>query len=188
MRNSVFFVWNKNDGKMWATEMGRDLLGDDLPPDEINIIDTNAKDILNFGWPNCYGKNIHDDAFDKNIYIRNPCMEPFEKASYIDIPAHSAPLGLAFVPGNASWPAEYKNDLFVAYHGSWNRTVPTGYKVVRYHLDSAGKVLGVSDFITGWIKGKQATGRPVDIIFGANGQMYLSDDKAGVVYQVEYVN
>ena len=185
LRNSVFFVFK--DGKMWATEMGRDLLGDDIPPDEINIIDTNAKDILNFGWPNCYGKNIHDDAFDKNTYIRNPCMEPFEKESHIDIPAHSAPLGLAFVSANASWPRDYKNDLLVAYHGSWNRSVPTGYKVVRYHLDSAGNMLDVSDFLSGWIKGKAADGRPVDIIFDQNGKMYVSDDKAGVVYQIEYV-
>ena len=187
LRNSVFFVWNKNDGKMWATEMGRDLLGDDIPPDEVNIIDTSAKNILNFGWPNCYGHNIHDTEFDKNTYIRNPCMEPFEKPSHIDIPAHSAPLGLAFVPASASWPADYKNDLLVAFHGSWNRTVPTGYKVVRYHLDGAGNMLSVSDFITGWLAGGKATGRPVDIIFGQNGKMYLSDDKAGVVYQVEYV-
>ena len=186
LRNSVFFVWNKNDGKMWATEMGRDLLGDDTPPDEVNIIDTNAKNILNFGWPNCYGHNIHDYAFDKNTYIRNPCMEPFELPSHIDIPAHSAPLGLAFV-SSAYWPADYKNDLMVAYHGSWNRTVPTGYKVVRYDLDDAGNVLNVIDFIFGWINGKQATGRPVDIIFAPNGSMYISDDKAGVVYVVEYL-
>ena len=187
LRNSVFFVWNKNDGKMWATEMGRDLLGDDIPPDEINIIDTNAKDILNFGWPNCYGKNIHDTAFDKNTYIRNPCMEPFEKESHIDIQAHSAPLGLSFVSAKAAWPAEYKNDLLVALHGSWNRSVPTGYKVVRYHLDNSGKVLSISDFLSGWIKGKAANGRPVDIIFAEDGMMYVSDDKAGVIYQVEYI-
>ena len=184
LRNSVFFVWK--DGKMWATEMGRDLLGDNTPPDEINIIDTRSADILNFGWPNCYGKNIHDTSFDKNTYIRNPCMEPFEKESHIDVPAHSAPLGLSFVPANASWPAEYKNDLFVAFHGSWNRSVPDGYKVVRYHLDKAGNVLSVSDFLSGWIKGKAANGRPVDIIFGKNGQMFVSDDKAGVVYEVNY--
>ncbi len=186
LRNSVFFVWNKNNGKMWATEMGRDLLGDDIPPDEVNIIDTNAANILNYGWPNCYGKNIHDGVFDTNVYIRNPCMEPFELPSHIDIPAHSAPLGLAFV-SSASWPANYKNDLLVAYHGSWNRTVPTGYKVVRYHLDSAGNVLSVSDFISGWIKGTQASGRPVDIIFAKDGKMYISDDKAGVVYVVGYL-
>ena len=187
LRNSVFFVWNKNDGKMWATEMGRDLLGDDTPPDEVNIIDTNADNILNFGWPICYGHNIHDTNFDKNTYIRNPCMEPFELPSHIDIPAHSAPLGLAFVPQAAKWPAEYKNDLLVAYHGSWNRTVPTGYKVVRYDLDDAGNVLNVIDFIFGWIDGTKATGRPVDIIFSQNGKMYISDDKAGVVYKIEYV-
>ncbi len=187
LRNSVFFVWNKNDGKMWATEMGRDLLGDDIPPDEINIIDTSAKDILNFGWPNCYGKNIHDTAFDKNTYIRNPCMEPFEKESHIDIPAHSAPLGLSFVSAKAGWPAEYKNDLLVALHGSWNRSVPTGYKVVRYHLDAAGNVLSVGDFLSGWTKGKTATGRPVDIIFSPDGKMYVSDDKAGVIYQINYL-
>ncbi len=184
LRNSVFFVFK--DSKMWATEMGRDLLGDDIPPDEINIIDTNAKDILNFGWPNCYGKNIHDSTFDKNTYIRNPCMEPFEKESHIDIPAHSAPLGLSFVSASAKWPVEYKNDLFVAYHGSWNRTVPTGYKVVRYHLDAEGNLLDVNDFITGWGDGKKSIGRPVDIIFSPNGKMYLSDDKAGVIYEVEY--
>ncbi|TSC84811.1 MAG: L-sorbosone dehydrogenase [Parcubacteria group bacterium Gr01-1014_13] len=185
LRNSVFFVFK--DSKMWATEMGRDLLGDDIPPDEINIIDITSPLTLNFGWPNCYGKNIHDDAFDKNTYIRNPCMEPFEKESHIDIPAHSAPLGLAFVSPKAGWPGDYKNDLLVAYHGSWNRSVPTGYKVVRYHLDVSGKVLGVSDFLSGWIKGKAADGRPVDIIFDQNGKMYVSDDKAGVIYQIEYV-
>ena len=187
LRNSVFFVWNKNDGKMWATEMGRDLLGDDTPPDEVNIIDTSADKISNYGWPICYGNNIHDGVFDTNVYIRNPCMEPFELPSHIDIPAHSAPLGLAFVPSAAGWPADYKNDLFVAYHGSWNRTVPTGYKVVRYDLDDAGNVLNVIDFIFGWISGKQATGRPVDIIFDQNGKMYLSDDKAGVIYKIEYI-
>jgi glucose/arabinose dehydrogenase len=187
LRNSVFIVFNKNDGKMWATEMGRDSLGDDIPPDEINIIDTNAKDILNFGWPNCYGKNIHDTSFDKNTYIRNPCMEPFEKESHIDVPAHSAPLGLAFVSDKAGWPGDYKNDLLVAYHGSWNRSVPTGYKVVRYHLDNSGNVLSVTDFLSGWVKGKAADGRPVDIIFDQKGKMYISDDKAGVVYQVEYI-
>ncbi|HSR88935.1 MAG TPA: PQQ-dependent sugar dehydrogenase [Candidatus Udaeobacter sp.] len=187
LRNSVFFTWNPSDGRMWATDNGRDLLGDDIPPDEINIIDTNSASILNFGWPNCYGKNIHDTAFDKNVYIRNPCMEPFEKESHIDVPAHSAPLGLAFVPANAGWPAEYKNDLVVAFHGSWNRSVPTGYKVIIYHLDGEGNALSLSNFVTGWINGKEASGRPVDIIFGKDGKMYISDDKAGVVYQVEYI-
>jgi glucose/arabinose dehydrogenase len=181
LRNAVFFTWSYVDGRMWATDMGRDLLGDDIPPDEINIIEKEK----NYGWPICYGKNIHDDAFDKNTYIRNPCMEPFETPSYIDIPAHSAPLGLAFIP-EEGWPQEYWYDLLVAYHGSWNRSTPTGYKVVRMKLNAEGDYEGVEDFITGFLapNAKQAHGRPVDIIVQPGGTMYLSDDKAGAIYRV----
>ncbi len=180
LRNSVFMAIHPNTQKIWATEMGRDLLGDDTPPDEINILEEGK----NYGWPTCYGKNIHDTDFDKNTYIRNPCMEPFEIPSYIDIPAHSAPLGLAFIPENNAWPKDYWNNLFVAYHGSWNRTIPTGYKVVRYKLDKQGKVLGVEDFISGWLKGGEAVSRPVDLVFHPNGDLYISDDKAGFIYRV----
>jgi glucose/arabinose dehydrogenase len=182
LRNSVFFTWSYVDGRMWATEMGRDLLGDDLPPDEINIIEESK----NYGWPICYGKNIHDTEFDKNTYIRNPCMEPFEIPSYIDIPAHSAPLGLAFVP-EEGWPEEYWYDLLVAYHGSWNRSEPTGYKVVRMKLDARGNYSGTEDFIAGWLKNDNSViGRPVDILVQPGGVMYLSDDKAGAIYRIAY--
>jgi glucose/arabinose dehydrogenase len=183
LRNSVFLTLHPVTGKVWATEMGRDWLGDDLPPDEINIIEEGK----NYGWPICYGKNIHDDNFDKNVYIRNPCMEPFETASYIDIPAHSSPLGLAFFP-EEGWPQKYWYNLLVSYHGSWNRTVPTGYKIVRYILDSQGKYLGEEDFITGWLQGNEAIGRPVDILIKPGGIIYISDDKAGVIYRVIYKN
>lgn len=180
LRNAVFFTWSYVDGRMWATEMGRDLLGDDLPPDEINITSQNK----NYGWPTCYGKNIHDTEFDKNTYIRNPCMEPFETQSYIDIPAHSAPLGLAFVP-EEGWPEEYWYNLLVAYHGSWNRTEPTGYKVVRVKLDANGNYFGTEDFITGWLaEDGSVIGRPVDILIQPGGVMYISDDKAGIIYKV----
>ena len=179
LRNSVFMATNPRTRELWATEMGRDLLGDDLPPDEINIIKENK----NYGWPVCYGKNIHDTVFDKNTYFRNPCLEPFETPSYIDIPAHSAPLGLAFFPNN-NWGED--NNLLVAYHGSWNRSTPTGYKVVLMQFDDQGKYLGVKDFITGWIAKdrKSALGRPVGLLFGADGDLYISDDKAGVIYKV----
>jgi len=185
LRNSVFMTIHPVTGKIWATEMGRDLLGDNIPPDEINIIEEGK----NYGWPICYGKNIHDTEFDKNTYIRNPCMEPFEKPSHIDIQAHSAPLGLAFVSANTGWLKEYANNLFVAYHGSWNRSVPTGYKVVRYKLDAQGKYLGMEDFITGWLTpdGKTAYGRPVGILVQPNGEMYITDDKAGVIYRVKAI-
>jgi len=181
LRNSVFLTLHPVTGKVWATEMGRDWLGDDLPPDEINIIEEGK----NYGWPICYGKNIHDDNFDKNIYIRNPCMEPFETPSYIDIPAHSSPLGLSFFP-EEGWPEKYWYNLLVAYHGSWNRTVPTGYKIVRYILDSQGKYLGEEDFIVGWLQGDEAIGRPADILIKSGGIIYISDDKAGIIYRVIY--
>lgn len=179
LRNAVFFTWSYVDGRMWATEMGRDLLGDNLPPDEINIIESGK----NYGWPICYGKNIHDTNFDKKTYIRNPCQDPFETASYIDIPAHSAPLGLGFVP-EEGWSEKYWYDLLVAYHGSWNRSIPTGYKIVRIKLDSKGNFEGIEDFITGWLTDGKVLGRPVDVLIQPGGVMYISDDKAGVIYKV----
>lgn len=178
LRNSVFMAINPLDGKVWATEMGRDFLGDDLPPDEINIIE-DGKD---YGWPICYGKNIHDDVFDKNVYIQNPCQDPFKISSYIDIPAHSAPLGLAFIP-EEGWTEEYRHNLLVAYHGSWNRSDPAGYKIVRYKLDGAGNYLESGDFISGWLARDGALGRPVDILALPKGILYISDDKAGVIYK-----
>jgi len=177
LRNSVFMTLDSQKN-IWATDMGRDLIGNDTPPDEINIIGEG-----NYGWPICYGQNIHDTNFDKNTYIRNPCQEPLEKPSFIDLPAHSAPLGLAFIPD--SWPQNYRGKLLVAYHGSWNRNPPTGYKIVI--IDP--KTKQITDFITGFEpKADQplagALGRPVDLIFDSSGNLYVSDDKKGVVYQV----
>jgi glucose/arabinose dehydrogenase len=178
LRNAVFMTIHPRTKQVWVTEMGRDLLGDDLPPDEINIIEQGR----DYGWPFCYGKNVHDRSFDPDG--TNPCREPETVPSYIDIPAHSAPLGLAFFP-EKGWPAEYRNDLLVAYHGSWNRSIPTGYKIVRYRLDSAGRYLGVEDFISGWLtRDGQALGRPVDIMIRPDGTIFVSDDKAGVIYRI----
>ncbi len=158
--------------RVWVTEMGRDLLGDDLPPDEINIIDEGG----NYGWPFCYGKNVHDGDFDPKV--THFCREPATVPSSIDIPAHSAPLGLAFFP-DEGWPKEFRNDLLVAYHGSWNRSVPTGYKIVRYRLDSEGRFQGVDDFISGWLASDgRSLGRPVDIMIRPEGTIFVSDDKA----------
>ncbi|MDX1535184.1 MAG: PQQ-dependent sugar dehydrogenase [Candidatus Spechtbacterales bacterium] len=179
LRNAVFFDWSFVDGRMWATEMGRDRLGDNLPPDEINIVEKGN----DYGWPTCYGKNMHDTNFDKNQYIQNPCNE--KTPSYIDLQAHSAPLGLVFIP-EEGWPEEYWYDLLVAYHGSWNRTIPTGYKIMRFKLDDSGNVLGREDFISGWLQDGTALGRPVDILIQPGGIMYITDDHAGVVYKVSY--
>lgn len=185
LRNAVFFDWSYIDGRMWTTEMGRDLLGDNLPPDEINII----KEGRFYGWPYCYGKNIQDKTFDDSSRAGKICE--MAEPSYIDIPAHSSPLGLAFIPeGQGGWPQEYWYDLLVVYHGSWNRTEPTGYKIVRIDLDDAGNPIDngrlIHDFITGWLTDGGTLGRPVDLLIQPGGLMYITDDGAGVVYKVVY--
>jgi len=177
LRNAVGFIFHPVTGKMYSTDNGRDWLGENLPPDEINLVE----DGKNYGWPVCYGKNIHDTDFDKNVYIRNPCMEPFEMPSLVDLQAHSAPLGLAFYYGN-SFPQEYRGDLFVAYHGSWNRLEPTGYKIVSIDMDT----FTVKDFATGWLDGTNVRGRPVDIIVADDGSLLVSDDNAGKIYRIYY--
>ncbi len=177
LRNSVGLAFQPGTGDLYATENGRDFLGDDIPPDEINIIREGG----DYGWPICYGNNTHDTDFDKNVYIRNPCMEPFETPALIDLQAHSAPLGLAFYNGT-SFPAEYRGKLFVAYHGSWNRQVPTGYKIVA--VDVANGT--VADFATGWLQGSAVLGRPVDVAVAQDGSLYVSDDAAGKIYRISY--
>jgi glucose/arabinose dehydrogenase len=178
LRNSVGFIFHPVTGVMYATDNGRDNLGDDLPPDEINIIEEGK----NYGWPICYGQNIHDTDFDKNVYIRNPCMEPFEVPGLVDLQAHSAPLGLAFYYGG-SFPREYRGDLFVAYHGSWNRKEATGYKIVSIDMMD----LKVTDFAAGWLKDGNVLGRPVDIIVADDGSLFVSDDNAGKIYRISYM-
>ena len=179
LRNTVFFDWSYVDGRMWGTDMGRDLLGDDIPPDEINILEEGK----NYGWPNCFGKKIHDTNFDKNVYIQDPCLD--KTPPVVEMQAHSAPLGLAFVP-EEGWPEDFWYDLIVAFHGSWNRSVPTGYKLVRIKLDAQGNYEGTEDFVTGWLQGNSALGRPVDILIQSGGTMFVSDDKAGVIYKISY--
>ncbi|MBU4233266.1 MAG: PQQ-dependent sugar dehydrogenase [Proteobacteria bacterium] len=178
LRNSVFMVVHPRSKHVWATEMGRDDLGDNWPPDEINIILEGS----HYGWPYCYGKRLHDDKSDPTGAHREFCKDTIP--SFIDIPAHSAPLGLAFFP--AEWPREFRHDLLVALHGAANRTAPTGAKVVRYKLDAAGNFVDVENFITGWLTPPGALGRPVDILITPEGVIFISDDKAGVVYRVVY--
>jgi glucose/arabinose dehydrogenase len=178
LRNAVFMTLHPKTKKVWASEMGRDLLGDELPPDELNIVEQGR----DYGWPLCFGKNVHDTDFDTER--TNPCREPEKVPSRIDLPAHSAPLGLAFFPGEG-WPEEFRNQLLVSFHGSWNRSIPTGYKIVRYRLDGTGALLGFEDFITGWLlPDGTVLGRPVDILIRPDGTIFVSDDKAGVIYRI----
>jgi glucose/arabinose dehydrogenase len=175
LRNAPFLTIDPASGDLWGTEMGRDFLGDDLPPDEINIL----RDGVDYGWPYCYGNKVHDGDFDKTN--SHSCQNTV--APLFEIPAHSAPLGLAFID-SAQFPNQWQGDLLVSYHGSWNRTVPTGYKVV--HMKVAGdRIVSSEDFLTGFSKDGQVLGRPVDIVFDNSGNLYVSDDKAGAVYIIE---
>jgi glucose/arabinose dehydrogenase len=175
LRNAVFIAFHpKLRNIIFATEMGRDRLGDNLPPDEINSIETGAASgptTLDYGWPICYGDRVHDSQFDTNVYIRDPCADTIPPI--ISLPAHVAPLGLAFLPDG---------DLLVSYHGSWNSTVPVGYKVVRWHWD--GRAWVSSDFLTGFLTDGSAIGRPVGVLPMPDGAVLVSDDKAGAIWRV----
>ncbi len=172
LRNSVGITWHPDTKELWATDNGRDWLGNDLPPEEINIV----KDGNHYGWPYCYGDQIRDPDYGKSDYCDKTTSPAFK------MPAHSAPLGLVFYTGKL-FPKEYWGDLFVAFHGSWNRTEATGYKVVRIKMRD-NKPEEVEDFATGWLRGQRATGRPVDVIVGPDGSLYVSDDRGGVVYRI----
>lgn len=172
LRNSVGITWNPETKEMWATDNGRDWLGDDLPPEEINII----KEEENYGWPYCYGDRIPDPDYGNPEICKGTTPPVFK------MQAHSAPLGLTFYTGRL-FPKEYQGDLFVAFHGSWNRSVPTGYKVVRIRIRN-GRPQGIEDFATGWLRGKKAWGRPVDVVVGPDGALYVSDDRGGFVYRI----
>lgn len=184
LRNAVGLAVNPKTDTVWVTVNGRDMLGDDLPPETIYDLGQGGVDA---GWPYCYGDRIPDPQFTKPG--DNRCQSVIEPK--VQMQAHSAPLGLAFYEGSA-FPSEYRNNIFVAFHGSWNRSVPTGYKVVRIKLDEKGQpVGGPQDFITGWLAPGETRkghwmGRPAGITFGSDGSMYVSDDAGGKIYRITY--
>lgn len=173
LRNAVFLAHLPETNQIWATEMGRDHLGDNLPPEEINIL----KEGANYGWPYCYSRRTPDTSFGGT-----PARCSSTELPAFEMPAHNAPLGLTFINSN-QFPEDWQGDLLVALHGSWNRSVPDGYKVIRIDRDGTS-LTGSQDFITGFIVGSQAAGRPVDLIFDKNGTLFLSDDKAGQIYLI----
>ena len=184
LRNAVGIAVNPKTDTVWATVNGRDWLGDDLPPETIYDLGKNGGD---GGWPYCYGDRVPDPNFTKSG--DNRCASVLEPK--VQMQAHSAPLGLAFYEGSM-FPPEYRNNIFVAFHGSWNRSTPTGYKIIRVKLDDKGQPIGgAQDFITGWLapgetKHGRWMGRPVGIAFADDGSMYVSDDAGGVIYGVTY--
>lgn len=173
LRNTVFFVFDQK-GRMWGNDMGRDFLGDDLPPDELNIIEKGS----NYGWPRCYGRSLRDDKYKPWESI-DTCG--VTKSSFYDYPAHTAPLGLTFI-NSPLFSKSDQGNILVAFHGSWNSSTPVGYKIIKLIFENE-TIIKSEDFISGFVTDKNdVLGRPVDLIFDKKGNLYISDDKAGVIY------
>ncbi len=178
VRNSVGFDWHPVTKKMYFSDNGRDWLGDDSPDCELNVIDTEGSF---YGYPFKHAKNVIDPEFGHLI----PSIEKKFIDPIAELGPHVAPLGIAFYDEDI-FPAKYKNSLFVALHGSWNRTKKSGYKLVFIQLDDEGNYVSQEDFITGWLSSESAWGRPVSPYIMSDGSMLLSDDKHNVVYRISY--
>ena len=175
VRNSVGFDWDPRTRELWFTDNGRDMLGDELPSDELNHA---PKPAMHFGYPYCHQGDTADPEFGR----KRACSEFAPPAAKLG--AHVAALGMRFYTG-ASFPAEYRNSIFIAEHGSWNRSKKIGYRVARLVVEG-GRVLKHEVFAEGWLQGESAWGRPVDIEVMPDGSLLVSDDHAGAIYRIAY--
>ncbi|HAT1846392.1 TPA: sorbosone dehydrogenase family protein [Legionella pneumophila] len=175
IRNTVGFDWDPIHHNLWFTDNGRDWLGDDLPPDELNVAPRKGMD---FGFPYCYGKSTADPVYGK----LHSCSE-FTPPVY-EFPAHVAPLGMSFYTGKL-FPSNYWGQIFISEHGSWNRSHKIGYQVITAKIKN-NHVTEVKPFISGWLQGEKAWGRPVDTLVMPDGALLISDDYANVIYRVSY--
>mgnify|MGYP001370987554 FL=1 len=177
VRNTVGFTWHPETKQLWFTDNGRDMLGDNIPPCELNKV--TEKD-QHFGYPYCHGGDIGDPEFGGE-YSCSDFVMPVQ-----NLGPHVAPLGLKFYTGKM-FPDEYKGDIFIAEHGSWNRSKKIGYRISRVKIEN-NKSVGYETFIYGWLDDdeQEAWGRPVDILILEDGSMLISDDKANAIYRVTY--
>ena len=176
VRNSVGFAFHPQTQKLFFTDNGRDWLGDDSPSCELNRVDVDGQF---FGYPFKHAKDVKDPDFGDT----NPGYDFIDPI--LELGAHVAPTGVAFYEGSM-FPVEMKNNLFIALHGSWNRSTKVGYKVIRVVFDKEGNVIESHDFISGWLKDGNVSGRP-SAPFGMNdGSLLLSDDKANVIYRITF--
>ncbi len=175
IRNTVGFDWHPVTKQLWFTDNGRDLLGDELPPDELNRASTAGQ---HFGYPFCHAGDISDPAFGKD----RPCSS-FEPPAQ-KLGPHVAALGMRFYTGKM-FPEKYRNQIFIAEHGSWNRSKKLGYRVMWVRLEG-NKAVSYEPFAEGWLQGQKPWGRPVDVQIMPDGSLLISDDYAGAIYRVHY--
>ena len=175
VRNTVGFDWDPRTKQLWFTDNGRDLLGDDLPSDELNHA---PKPGMHFGFPYCHQGDTADPEFGK----KRACTEFSPPAAKLG--AHVAALGMRFYTGS-QFPPEYRNNIFIAEHGSWNRSKKIGYRIARVVVEG-GRVVKHEIFAEGWLQNESAWGRPVDLEVMPDGSLLVSDDQAGVIYRIAY--
>ncbi|WP_405382229.1 PQQ-dependent sugar dehydrogenase [Maribacter sp. LLG6340-A2] len=177
VRNSVGFTWHPETKQMWFTDNGRDMLGDDIPPCELNTVTEAGQ---HFGYPFCHGGIVKDPEFGDE----RPCSDFVEPA--LQLGAHVAPLGIKFYTGNM-FPAEYQGKAFIAEHGSWNRSKKVGYRIMMVDIED-GEVINSEPFIDGWLDevAQEASGRPVDLLMLKDGSMLISDDYGDAIYRVSF--
>ena len=175
VRNSVGFDWHPQGRALWFTENGRDSLGDDVPPDELNHAPRAG---MNFGYPYCHGGDLADPEFG----AKRKCAEFAAPAQKLG--AHVASLGMRFYTGTM-FPPDYRNQIFIAEHGSWNRSKKTGYRISLVRL-SGDKAVAYETFASGWLQGETAWGRPADVLVLPDGSLLIADDRAGAIYRVTY--
>ncbi len=189
LRNSQGFAWHPVTGAMYATNNGADnrsntlggAVNDEVPPEHLNKIEAGK----HYGWPHCWGgsKEIGTQIEDPNFKGSVGFCETTQ-APVVSFKSHTTPIGISFLD-KSNWPSAYRADAIVALHGSWNRKQPAGYQLMRVKF-KANEPTEVEDFATGWLKNLQAWGRPVDVAVGADGALYVSDDKANIIYRVSY--
>jgi glucose/arabinose dehydrogenase len=175
IRNTVGFAWHPSTGELWFTNNGRDWMGDNLPPDTLHHAPVQG---LNFGFPFCHGGDVPDPDYGS----KHHCSE-FDPPA-MKLGPHVAPLGMKFYTGS-QFPPQFRNQIFIAEHGSWNRSVPIGYRITLAILENS-RPIKYEVFAEGWLQGDKAWGRPVDILIMTDGALLVSDDRAGVIYRITY--
>jgi glucose/arabinose dehydrogenase len=176
IRNTVGFDWDPRTGDLWFTDNGRDYMGNDQPPDELNHAPVAG---MRFGFPYVHGKAVIDPEFGKGHSASEFA------APAVELQAHVAVLGMKFYTGSM-FPQQYRDNIFIAEHGSWNRDTPDGYRIELVTLDDNRTATGHTIFAEGWLQGEKAWGRPVDVLMMPDGSLLVSDDMAGVIYLITY--